>query len=297
MKCRVAKVDAPRLSRRENRGAFTLIELLVVIAIIALLISILIPSLRTARKQGQKAVCMSNMRQIGIAVRMYLPDNREWYPSTMEVTSTGFPETISWWAIDNYQTALEQYILQDRGGVDADGRSRGKNSVWFDPADPDLDEVAMWGSFSDNGLITGVPRRDEQIRSPAETVYTTLRHVDWQTIVGIVPPDPLPVTSRDDPFWTSEYFDMCFDPWSDSNDPNDPYHWSTGKATPPCDMFPGEPGCATWDRQIDGRTLDHHRPQPRYGKGQPYAFCDGHVEFMPFEKTYAFPVMNMWDIH
>ena len=53
-----------------NKG-FTLIELLVVIAVIALLMGILLPALNLARDQGRKASCMSNMRQVGIALAMY----------------------------------------------------------------------------------------------------------------------------------------------------------------------------------------------------------------------------------
>jgi prepilin-type N-terminal cleavage/methylation domain-containing protein/prepilin-type processing-associated H-X9-DG protein len=50
-----------------NKGAFTLIELLVVIAIIALLLAILIPVLHSAKEQGQRVVCLSNLKQLTLA--------------------------------------------------------------------------------------------------------------------------------------------------------------------------------------------------------------------------------------
>ncbi len=59
-----------------HRG-FTLIELLVVISIIALLLSILMPSLSKVKEQARKTICMSNMRQVGIATIAYMGDNND----------------------------------------------------------------------------------------------------------------------------------------------------------------------------------------------------------------------------
>ncbi|HOW19243.1 MAG TPA: type II secretion system protein, partial [Phycisphaerae bacterium] len=54
--------------------AFTLIELLVVVAIIALLVSILLPSLARAREQARKGVCLSNLHQCGVGFSQYAVD-------------------------------------------------------------------------------------------------------------------------------------------------------------------------------------------------------------------------------
>ncbi|MHC4352208.1 MAG: type II secretion system protein [Planctomycetota bacterium] len=59
---------------RKGKG-FTLIELLVVIAVISLLIALLIPALRAAREQGQKAVCLSNLRQLTLAWLLYADEH------------------------------------------------------------------------------------------------------------------------------------------------------------------------------------------------------------------------------
>jgi prepilin-type N-terminal cleavage/methylation domain-containing protein len=67
------------LSRKESRG-FTLVELLVVIGIIALLISILLPSLQKARIQAKRLECMNNERQLLSALLMYTQDNSGIFP-------------------------------------------------------------------------------------------------------------------------------------------------------------------------------------------------------------------------
>ncbi len=67
--------------RSVHRTGFTLIELLVVISIIALLIALLLPALGAARKVAQSSACLSNVRQIGIALSMYAEDFKGKFPS------------------------------------------------------------------------------------------------------------------------------------------------------------------------------------------------------------------------
>ena len=81
-----------------RRPGFTLVELLVVIGIIALLISILLPSLNRAREQANATKCLNNMRQVGIAFMMYAGENKGLFPMGSR-WDQAYREDWLWWQI------------------------------------------------------------------------------------------------------------------------------------------------------------------------------------------------------
>lgn len=84
-----------------RRKGFTLIELLVVIAIIALLVSILLPSLQRARELANRTACKSNVKNIGTAITLYKADY-ESYPYITNGDGAGFSSTLDAQSDDVY---------------------------------------------------------------------------------------------------------------------------------------------------------------------------------------------------
>jgi prepilin-type N-terminal cleavage/methylation domain-containing protein len=103
-----------------RKRGFTLVELLVVIGIIALLISILLPALGRAREAAQRTACLSNIRQLGIAMQQYANDNKDFIPIGY-MSQKQFSYVVNWNNANGTRVSQMGFLVS--GNVISDGKA------------------------------------------------------------------------------------------------------------------------------------------------------------------------------
>lgn len=125
------------VKKRFGRASgFTLIELLVVIAIIAILASLLLPALAKAKEKGQQTVCRSNLKQIGLAFMLYLPDYEDTFPGAASRGS--FEPMREDWIFFNTFRGSDPYFLNPQNSAIAKYIGNFNTNLFRCPADKDV---------------------------------------------------------------------------------------------------------------------------------------------------------------
>ena len=163
-----------------RKKGFTLIELLVVIAIIALLLAIIIPSLRLSREKAMNIACRNNLRQYGISAEMYLDESDGTYPNSWDSLFSDSPSGWCQWHDEEnfldsrpdlagplwpYLAAQEVHLCPKFKQV---GKTHGSNHPDHDPSIP----INPQYSYSMNLLLgPDYAEKRERVRRPMNAFF------------------------------------------------------------------------------------------------------------------------------
>ncbi|CCW35610.1 prepilin-type N-terminal cleavage/methylation domain-containing protein [Chthonomonas calidirosea] len=248
----------------KQRG-FTLIELLVVIAIIAILAAILFPVFAQAREKARAITCLSNMKQIGTGLMMYLQDYDETYPMDQYFSDPGTWKDQHYW-----HDSIYPYIKNGDRYANAAGNlvTWGQGGIFHCPSFPS-NQSGQYGinnSISNDGWCPWNPPSNVHVATEAALPTPA------STIV-------IAEKGQNDAPWGFAVFDSAEWAWTDYVAPvngvpthNGPHYDLDQSMNHDCD-YTNTNGSGTWD----GCGLF---PRYRHTNTTNVAFCDGHAKAM-----------------
>ena len=230
---------------------FTLIELLVVIAIIAILAAILFPVFAQAREKARQITCVSNEKQMGLAILQYVQDYDEHYPQANNTIGTQWYDNIF------------PYV---KNGNLSGGLSYGNGGMFHCPSFPDTNQGQNYGAS--DGLFPnnlGLNPTDSNFQST------------WSLTAVDAPADKIMVAEKglNGSFWGYEQFLTLQNWWASSVMTAGVYDQSKDNSSISID--------STHDRDLpSGNTAWEGARTVRYrhSGAASVLFCDGHVKAM-----------------
>lgn len=234
---------------RAASRAFTLIELLVVVAIIAIIAAILFPVFAQAREKARSIACLSNCRQIGTALYIYVQDYDEKYPQ--EHPATGNP------VVDDSNAQLEKIDYGsplDKILPYVAGKDSSKIQLFICPSDPDPHGKSITDAFG-NCLSSNAPPP-----GPLSSYIINAYYLFGTTLAQIPTPSQsiYLVERRSEGNRATDFCDVHYHPW-------------------------------LAEVELPGNSVDRTNPialaAKRHTGGSNYVYADGHARWQRFENT------------
>ncbi|OJU61650.1 MAG: hypothetical protein BGO01_06185 [Armatimonadetes bacterium 55-13] len=228
------------------KKAFTLIELLVVIAIIAILAAILFPVFAQAKEAAKKTACLSNDKQIGTSLQMYLADYDDTCPITRAIdpaTGLNVARNVVWESLPTIPTASAATVTR---------------SMWANAMYPYIKNWDIWScpSGTDNNIFA----ETESALGTARFSYVINAYLNSFSSTGISLPAETVAFYEASKNRTRKYFYSFPLPYQLTTDPT-PYRWDPNANT------------------LSVFTMDITKTWYNHSQGGNAVYADGHAKF------------------